>query len=239
MSCILSSLEQWLANLPSNLRLHDQSRRRIYQRDISEMHIHYFTCIILVVHLYGHVIHPSLTPILSLVASSCMARLYQEIDDSDETNYLTPVHNWSLMVGCIPQIHRNILFPEEDDLCSAELDTFVTALRCMRLKWPPADNILTTIDRLRTVKSHQRAHTSTERQQKIYPLPTLNEFPAPILTSLFPFPKDMCPRMTLMSPDSGESSTGMESTMAPATEDFMDWIFDEFNLDHLNLPFVG
>ncbi|KAL4888501.1 fungal-specific transcription factor domain-containing protein [Aspergillus ambiguus] len=239
VSCILSSLEKWLANLPSNLRLYDHSGRRIYRRGISELYIHYFTCVILFVHLYGQFIHPSMTPIPSLVASSCMARLYQEIDDCDETNYLTPIHNWSLMVGCIPQIHRNILLPEEHDLCSTELDSFVTALNCMRLKWPPANNILTTIDRLRTARFHPRAHTAAERQQRIYPLPASYEFPAPTLTSLFPFPKDMCPRMTLMNADLVESSTGMESAMSPAAEDFMGWIFDEFSLDYLNMPFVG
>ena len=168
-----------------------------------------------------------------------MARLYQEIDDRDEINYLTPVHNWSLMVACIPQIHRTILLPEEHALCSTELDTFVTALRCMRLKWPPANNILTTIDRLRTGKPHPRAHTPAERQQKLSPLPTLYEFPTPVLTSLFPFPKDICPRMVLVNPDAGESNTGMENTMTPAAEDCMNWIFDEFNLGLLNMPFVG
>lgn len=167
-----------------------------------------------------------------------MARLYQEIDDYDETNYLTPIHNWSLMVGCIPQIHRNILLPEEQDLCSAELDTFVTALRCMRLKWPPANIILTTIDRLRTAKFHPRAHTSGEKEQTIYPVPTSYEFPT-ILTRLFPFPSGLCPRMALVNPGLEESSTGMENIMMTATEDSMDWIFDEFNLNHLNMPFVG
>lgn len=239
VSYILSSLQQWIASLPSNLRLHDQSGQRNYRRDVSEMHIRYFTCVILFVHLYGQSTHPPMTATPSLVASSCMARLYDEIDDHDETNYLTPVHNWSLMVGCIPQIHQDKLFPEEHDLCNTELDIFVTALRCMRLKWPPANNILATVDRLRTTRSHSKAHPSVECQQDIYPPPTSFEFPTAILASLFPFPKDLCPRMALVNPSFGEDRTGMESVAARASEGFMDWIFDEFNLDHLNMPFVG
>jgi hypothetical protein len=180
-----------------------------------------------------------MAPTSSLVASSCMARLYEEIDDRDETNYLTPIHNWSLMVGCIPQIHRDKLLPEEHDLCNTELGIFVTALRCMRLKWPPANNILMTVDRLRTAESHPRAHQSVERQQNIHPSPTSYEFPTSILTRLFPFPRDMCPRMALVDPDFGGGGIGMESVAAPATEGFMDWIFDEFNLDYLNMPYVG
>lgn len=203
------------------------------------MHIQYFTCIILLFHLYGQSIYPYMTPISSLVASSCMACLYQEIDDHDEINYLTPIHNWSLMVGCIPQIHRSIMFPEEHDLCSTELDTFVTALRCMSLKWPPANNILTTIDRLRTAKIDPKTHISAEGERKAYSLPTSYESPVPILTSLFPFPEDMCPRMTLVYSDSGASNTIIENTITPAAQCTMDWIFDEFDLDHLDMPFVG
>lgn len=179
-----------------------------------------------------------MTPISSLVASSCMACLYQEIDDHDETNYLTPVHNWSLMVGCIPQIHRSMILPEDQDLCSTELDTFIAALKCMSLKWPPANNILTTVDRLRTAKFDPKYHPS-ETEKKVDSLLTSYEAPAPILTSLFPFPKDMCPRMTLVYSDSGASNTIIEDTMAPAAKYTMDWIFDEFDLDHLNMPFVG
>lgn len=213
------------------------------------MHIHYFTCLILFLHLYGQATHPSMAPTLSLVASSCMARLYEEIDDHDETNYLTPVHNWSLMVGCIPQIHRHTtLLPEDDDddLCNTELDIFVASLKCMRVKWPPANTILATVDRLRTAaKGHQRAYyPSVERHQNIYPPPTSSEFQTRLLKTLFPFPRDLCPRMALVYPgfeeeEEEEGRAGTGSIAAPATEGFMDWIFDEFTLDYLNMPFVG
>ncbi|KAJ5414669.1 hypothetical protein N7509_001296 [Penicillium cosmopolitanum] len=183
---ILNSLKQWVATLPSNLNLHNDSGRREYCRGIAELHIHYFTCIILFIHLYGHVINPSMMTDTSLVASSCMARLYDEIDDHDEINYLTPVHNWSLMVGCIPQIHRlgDIgLLSEEHDLCNTELEIFVTALRCMRLKWPPANNILSTLDRLRTSKFHPML---PEDQSKV-------ARPLVVLEGLFPFPRTCVP----------------------------------------------
>jgi hypothetical protein len=167
----------------------------------------------------------------SLVASSCMACLYDQIDDHDEINYLTPVHNWSLMVGCIPQIHRlgDIeLFPGEHDLCKTELEIFVTALRCMRLKWPPANNILSTVDRLRTSNLHPIIPDSPKITR-----------PRGILEGLFPFPEDMCPRMQIVNQYSAEKSTQVQGVVAPTLDGSMDWIFEEFNLDYLDLPFLG
>ena len=96
-----------------------------------------------------------------------------------------------------------------------------------------------TVDCLCTAESHLRAYLLVEGQQNIYPLLTSYKFLTPILTSLFPFPKDMCPRMALVNPDFREGRTGMESVVVPATEGFMDWIFNEFNLDYLNMLFVG
>lgn len=227
-------MEHWIANLPDNLKLHNDSRRSEYCRDIAELHIHYFTCVILFIHLYGHVVDPSMMADTSLVASSCMARLYDEIDDHDEINYLTPVHNWSLMVACIPQIHRlgDIeVLPGEHDLCNTELEIFVTALRCMRLKWPPANNILSTLDRLHTYKSHAIPHETPSKPIR----------PRVVLQGLFPFPENMCPRMAMVDPQpqSVKQNIGIQGVTTPLPDGSMDWIFDEFNLDYLELPFLG
>lgn len=163
-----------------------------------------------------------------------MARLYEEIDDYDETNYLTPVHNWSLMVGCIPQIHRDKLRPEEHDLCDTELEIFVTVLKCMRLKWPPANNILSTVTRLRS-----SGNRTVDDSQMASPLTMPYLFPTPIWKDLFPFSKNLCPRMALVDSDSTRDSSSLEVPMVPGVEGSMDWVFDEFNLDFMNMPFVG
>lgn len=177
--------------------------------------------------------HYTMASTASLVASSCLARLYQEIDDHDEINYLMPVHNWHLMVACVPQIHQDTLFHDEDDLCNAELDTLSMALRCMRLKWPPANNVLTTIDRLRATKDE------VKRPSEGYQWPMGSCPEGCELKSLFPFQRDMCPRMALIDLDFDNAAIGRESASVPTTTGAMDWIFDEFHQDLLDMPFVG
>lgn len=109
-----------------------------------------------------------------------------------------PVHNWILMVGCVPQMHRGSTLPqEENDLRNTELNIFVSVLRCMRLKWSPANNVLMTIDRLRTMMEDPGAFRPAGVQQDSYPPPTSHHCQA-ILKNLFPFPSDICPRMALV-----------------------------------------
>lgn len=230
-------MEQWINNLPAKLRLYDQTGCKVYRGDIYEVHIHYFAYLIEFFHLYGQTTHSSIASTASLVASSCLARLYQEIDDHDEINYLMPVHNWHLMVACAPQIHHDTVLQEEDDLTNAELDTFSMALRCMRLKWPPANNILATVDRLRTTKAYIPGE---ERRPSGYPRPTdCHSPPVTGLKGLFPFPQDMCRRMELVDGGIDEDRNGVGGVAASGTLGAMDWIFDEFHQDLLDMPFVG
>lgn len=186
--------------------------------------------------------HYSIASTASLVASSCLARLYQEIDDHDEINYLMPVHNWHLMVSCVPQIHHETVFQEEDDLCNTELNTFSMALRCMRLKWPPANNILATVDRLCATKA-DKIFISGEDARQGAPSgcqqPMDHHFAASELKGLFPFPPDMCRRMELVDQGFEEDRDGAASVAPSSTLGVMDWIFDEFHQDLLDMPFVG
>lgn len=63
--------------------------------------------------------------------------------------------------------------------------------------------------------------------------------PLVVLEGLFPFPKDMCPRMEMVNLDSVEQSDEDQGGMMPIVDGSMDWIFDEFNLDYLDIPFLG
>lgn len=174
-----------------------------------------------------------------------MATLYEEIDDHDDLNFLMPTHNGFLLMACVPQIHREALSQDQDGLCGKELGILLTALKAMRLKWPPAQNIVATVERLRESKevgrsgsfqsvSHCTAQDSCQQAVS-------DQLQAPILKNLFPFPKTMCPRAGLI--DSGYGEDAVDSINlampTPGLEGFdMDWIFEEFQ-GVLDMPFVG
>ena len=76
---ILMELKTWVQNIPSFLSIFDDQGRKIYQRELHELLTWYFACIITFFSIHGRFFQPSDASRISLVASSCMIRLYQEI----------------------------------------------------------------------------------------------------------------------------------------------------------------
>ena len=224
---ILQGLQQCMTDFPESLRLYSTSSdTRIYRRDVYELHINYFVSIIIFFHLCGPAIRYPAACLASLVASSCIASLYEEMDYRDDLNYLFSINNWYLMVACVPQLHYSGSVYNTDNMCSAELDILVAALRQTSIKWPGANMILSTVARLRgasdgTAQPPLASTTSaTEGRRDHLSMAGLN--------SLFPFPSDMCPRMSLLEEDLEERPELALGAMTPPNIEDWDWIFDEF-----------
>ncbi|KIX03137.1 uncharacterized protein Z518_06688 [Rhinocladiella mackenziei CBS 650.93] len=242
---ILDSLKSWINQLPSNLRLYTYSTdQRTYRRDVYEVHINYFVLVVMFFHLCGHAItiRTSTANLTSLIASSCIARLYEEMEYRDDIAYLLPINTWYIMVGCIPQVHQSTGRPNGDTICEDELNILRHALRTMANKYPPSRNVLYGIDRF------ARKRTTTGKNEVRRPLGISdltggrsNEndpgaFPDELVRELFPLPKTMCPRMDLLEPvgERREPST-MSGEIFPWDEQNpMDWLFDEFCQDSID-----
>ena len=240
---VLSDLKNWVAIIPPDIRLFDERGNRIYERGFYEILTWYFTCIITFFHVHGRLFHPSATFTITLVASSCMIRLYQEMDYRDDINYLMSISNWSMMVAALPQLssmsNENVTInlgdenQRPDPLALEELDILLGVLTQRTLKFPGARAI---VERILRCKAEILSHGS------LNPLPGLadtrraswdpiwREYTTmPRVHELFPFDQQLSPRIELLSTMETDNSTN------GLFEGFTDWSIDNLlNLDTLN-----
>ncbi|KAJ5391387.1 hypothetical protein N7509_006877 [Penicillium cosmopolitanum] len=239
---ILESLQQFINNIPSQLQLYEGSNRRPFRPDIYEFHANYFVCLIVFFRLFGHAFPALTVSAASLVASSCIARLYEQFLYRDEMNYLTPLHNWFVMVGCAPQIHHNATCQGRDKLCNEELPILTNALRYMRLKSPPAGVLLDIIERLSEVNSNGLTPSVSSVPQEGSPTeePWLAQLPhAVLLNSLFPFPGSLSPRLSIIQGINDElNDLAVLDRMVEQEDDDLEWIFNEYQLNYFDASFV-
>ncbi|KAJ6126796.1 hypothetical protein N7523_002408, partial [Penicillium sp. IBT 18751x] len=231
---LLQSLQNWIHNLPLKLHLFTDQTRNPFRRDIYEVHVNYFVCVIVFFRLFGYTFSPQTGSTASLVASSCIARLYQEIIYRDEINFLMPINNWFLMVGCAPQIRHNAACHGKDQLCGEELPILIDALRYMKLKWPPSEVLLDIVERLCRVEA--AVSDDIEDGQDWQPAGTTepDQLYLDHLEALFPFPSELSPRMVLVKGCGDELDQEMLDRMVEAGNDDLDWIFNEFQLGFLD-----
>lgn len=232
---ILEELKGWIRDLPQEIRLYESTQTyRAYRRDVYEVHIAYFTSVILFFHVCGQVFRPSTTARMSLVASSCMVRLYQEMDFRDDINYLLAMNNWYLMLAAVPQLNFNVGAHANDATCNEELDILSSVLRQRIIKFPGCLAIVETVEKFRSQHASHSPETTAsgirrdpERSAEYISIPAVQE--------LFPFPKSMCPRMELLDEGSGDELEPFED--GPGLMPFEDWTYDLGDFSFLTEPF--
>lgn len=233
---ILESLKAWINKLPPSLHLYNSFGNRFYRRDVYELHINYFVIVISFFHLCDPHIHPSTSPLASLIASSCLTRLYEEIDFRDDVNYLMSMNNWFLMTGCVPQLYYEYSRYDREGISTEELNILIGVLKQMGIKWPPANNIIKTVERLRQTKigaGMESQNTTGEREYATMGSQSKTE----ALVGLFPFPMSMCPRMNLLGRDIMESRDSITTPVAMLNDEELARIFDEFSGDLFDMQF--
>lgn len=148
---VLPKLRDWASKIPLEFQLLDDRGMMLYKRDAFEVLIWYFTCIITFFHLHGRLFHPSVSSTLSLVASSCAIRLYQEMDYRDHINYLMAINNWSMMTVSLPQLNSLAarVAPKDTTDESHELDVLMEIISHRTLKFPGAAAIVERLTSLR------------------------------------------------------------------------------------------
>lgn len=243
---ILEDLKNWIANIPLHLRIFDDSGKGIYDRALYEMYTWYFTCVITFFHVHGRFFHPSVISTITLVASSCIIRLYREMDYRDDINYLMPINNWSMMVASLPQL-SSLCYesnsttssdqpPNPDPLSLEELNILIEIMNERTVKFPGAGAVLEKIKRskidilsrgvspnmlLGIPGSNKDAWAFNESERTYTSVSGVHE--------LFPFSKEISPRMDLLfTMEAEEFPSGL-------FENFTDWSIENFfNLEDFN-----
>ncbi|OJD11896.1 hypothetical protein AJ78_07426 [Emergomyces pasteurianus Ep9510] len=234
----LLELKNWVGSLPVHLRIFDDSGTRCYDRGFYEVLTWYFTCIITFFHVHGRFFRPSVNSTITLVASSCIIRLYQEMDYRDDINYLMAISNWSMMVASLPQLNNlwseNNSNPEpiRDSLSLEELNILLEILDQRTVKFPGSKAILDKVSRIKTIilscgpssipLSNLPQPDLPDNANDPWSPSWGNYATIPSVHEMFPFPKELSPRLDLLS------TMEADEFLNGVFDHFTDWSFENF-----------
>lgn len=234
-SSILERLRIWQEDLPGELGLYDETGRRIYQKEVSEMHVVYFAIIIIYFSLFGDQRLYSPATLTSLAASSCMTSLYEEIYVRDDVNYLLGMNVWYLMLAAVPQLLYSSVSAQAT-ACHEALAVISNTLEQMQIKCVGAASVVDTINRHRAGKQPNDSASFSQSQRSRRPIFGGMGSDMRALQALFPFPRDFNPRIADLLDDSAPAIAA--DTDETGVNDDFGWILDEFWSSAYN-PFGG
>ncbi|OQV03093.1 Fungal specific transcription factor domain-containing protein [Cladophialophora immunda] len=260
---VLADLRAWALNIPTKFVICDRRGRMIYHLALYEFLACYLTQILTYFHIFGKHFQPSVASRISLVASSCVIAIYQEIDYRDHMNYLTAINNWSMMAASVAQLNN---ISRESQVVSAEavasgdpcgrssslqeLDALIDIIKQRRVKFPGARAIVHRVEQLRqeVLSPRQQNNDSSQpssARASIRPYPqsesrlmTASGALAPVsnVREFFPFPKSLTPRLELLDAIEEES---LAETFFNNSPDWFDtenlFGFDDINLSELDV----
>lgn len=221
---IIQALQQWIGDLPEPLKLYQGVTKSPYRLYVLELYITYFVCVILFFRMCTDTTNGSISITGSVLASSCIAHIYQDMSYRDGINSLVPIHNWFAMVASVPliQLPRSLhLYYEQS---KEDLSIIIEMLDQMSIKFPAAAAVLARIRYLQ--QEHDKEELplppsqGSRRRDPENPRAVAHQDPNATLQALFPFPNSMCPNMELLiavdeEPDLSSTLSQMEPTDEP------------------------
>lgn len=203
----LNLLRIWRDNLPRELQLFDAAEdiRQPYHRAVSELHIFYLVTIILTCFLGRHENSP-LLKCASIVASSCIARLYEEILYHEDVHYLLPIHAWANLVSSIPRTFSN-----HEQVPNQANDKHISQMIMEKMseKHPSVKLVQQRISQIGHAGADAFDHPDA-------PSNTPNAAPAHTtearrtILALFPFNSSFCPTLGMISPEDWSDSVELD-----------------------------
>jgi hypothetical protein len=229
---IFASLQAWLEDLPPCLRLYSEvGKRNVYSRCALELHIVYFLLIILLYLVPGAHRESRSIKIASIVASSCICRLYEDIHLHEEPNCLIPMHIWFCLVAAIPQVYCLVKFPSFDKSTNEELDILTNILHALAEKHPHSAFFVSKINYFRNHAHSVPGLMTAPNTRSSSPGPGSETSSAKAtvkpeelfsnIASMFPFPEEMSPKLGLLAP-----AQMTDPAFIPASLDDMAWSID-------------
>ncbi|KAJ5385602.1 hypothetical protein N7517_003513 [Penicillium concentricum] len=225
---LTQALCSWVRELPDELCLYNsEGDRNDFCRLVSELFIKYFAAIILLQLLQNEVNQQSRTTMRSLVAASCMAKLYEEIYYREQTCFLLPIHGFLCMIASLPQIYYQPQSAQKKTTRKEEIDILRSIMKIMRGKYGGATMVLAKIQRL-----EKEVKASTDR----YLLETdaiglsgdgILQDPSECLEELFPFPSAACAHMDFIKQSGGVQQDFMPQDFVPMEDEWARWLVSE------------
>ncbi|KAJ5523127.1 hypothetical protein N7513_012671 [Penicillium frequentans] len=217
---MLESLRIWRDHLPPELHLFDETKeiRRRHNRAVAELHIFYLMTIILTCFL-GRRENSPLLKCASIVASSCISRLYEEILYHEGTPFLLPIHAWANLVASIPRT-----FSKDEQIPNQVNEKRISrmVLEKMGEKHPAVLLVQRRIDEIGHAGASAFSASDTPPDAP-NSAPTPSTEMAQEILFLFPYPLSFCPTLELLEPySSGTEQLDLFSDLL-ADIDNWDW----------------
>ncbi|OJJ03886.1 hypothetical protein ASPVEDRAFT_85309 [Aspergillus versicolor CBS 583.65] len=227
LSDIVNALADWHRAVPLPLKLHStDGSRNSYDKPGNEMFIIYFAIILLVLFQADRAENRQ-TPVslISIAASSCIVRLYEEIHLHEDSPRLNSVHGFFLMLAAIPQIFHRTESAAKERLREHELDVICQVLQALHVKYGGSNMVLQKISKL-------RAESDALRESEPPPVNTgsyLESSTGAIDSSLlFPFPTHFSPNLGLLDDYENNSPRNGAMDLLAFESSLIDWSADDF-----------
>lgn len=239
IASIVGSLCDWQHGLPDELRrFGTDGTPRPFHRHTSELFIHYFTCVILLQMLIKDPPMQWWTSATSVVAASCVAHLYEDINCREQASHLLHIHGFLSLVSAVVLISYSPQSREKEALRKKDIETIYSTLKAMRTKFGGARVLLDKIQRIQHDLESSRANPLMPGPVKIL---------EDRLDELFPFPRSFCENMDLLGPSQTLSTLFPTNEFVPAEGmsfsqsmdtmfsimDMLDMRFDTFNASNM------
>lgn len=218
---LVLSLCRWIEELPTELRLYDaHGNRKEFCLMTSQIFILYFAAIIMLQLLQG-ASRQRATSLRSLIAASCISRLYEEINFRELTESLMPINGFFCMLASLPQIYYRPQCEEEEHVRQEEIEILCSILGKMRYKYGGSEMVLCKIRGLQAqIRASGEENATGCNQGSEYDMgDTENAYSK----RLFPFPMDMSSHMKLVYSE----ALSRAGSFFPMDSEWASWLVTE------------
>ena len=140
-------LLRWVTQLPVELRL---STAQDYNFEVRQLHLPYFSAVSI---LYGTGPSPRVCSAAAALASSCVARIFEDFLPRGDLRYLSPITSLYLLIAAIPQLSC-YKFPALLELSKSEINIVHLSLVEMGKRWHGARRLERFVGRIRSEVEH-------------------------------------------------------------------------------------
>ncbi|CAG9950331.1 unnamed protein product [Clonostachys rosea f. rosea IK726] len=225
-SALKVSLCQWIRRLPRELSLYDATGlRQPYKKEVTGLHLVYFTAIILLqAATRGYNSQWRASPI-SLLASSCIARLYEETQLREDVCFLIHIHSFYCMVGAIPLLYWRTRSHSKENCRLEELGILRSTVEQLSTRFGGAGTVLRNMEALEAELQQRRSDSSIDDMMQVEENIIAGD--GEQIEELFPFPLELCPNMDLLDPAGAVRMEESLNITHSFVQDLPEWIFED------------
>lgn len=225
---IYCSLCEWIKNLPDSIRLFDtKGQRQPYRQSVVELHILFFTAIIILDAHRMRVENTWYMSTPSVIAASCGARLIEEVECHEDIASMSSPAVFYIMVISVPLLYRRVSSEEKEEIRRAEVQILYSSLEQLGARYGSATLARRYLDKISEEGRRSRSEVQVDLEAHQAAISGHDGNQSSWATGdLFPFPGTLCPNMELVDFDiNDQSNAALE--FFPVRNDPLHWAFNE------------